>query len=852
MRARVNERLESAARFPVALIVAPAGFGKSIALGDFLKSSRLDAVRCDVRREDGTLLAFVRRFSEALEPVAPTALASFPAMQERVLASDEPVRQLSDWFVEHLKKTVCTIVIDDLHYAAADAASIALLADVIERTTERIRWIIAARSDVGLPVATWIAYGRMDLPVGEEDLRFTTEEALAAAEQTHAKLDLQEIEALRQLTEGWPVALTIALRTRTHSADLRSAAFSTREMVYRYLAEQVFAALSLPQRAFALASSVFSVFDGSIAEALGATPAFLDELRVKAAFLAEIAPGEYRYHDLFRDFLEAELRRSGEREWLRALTEGAMLLDRRGDSAGALVLYTKARASEEIAGIVARGGFTLFERGEGAKLAQALDVLPDDMRSSDAMLAGLRAMIDASLGRFEIAEHAFLAAIELAGDRRDLQLRLVHRYALELVRLGRDCVALLEPYAANEHIEPRYRAPLLATLATGYLRAGRPRDALRAIERALELLDAGVNGESRARIYQQAAYVERYAGSQDKARTYASTAIESALANNLYELAARAYSVLYTIVRDTGDDPIESLSILDRLIECARKGASLHASLFALAAAYEVEAERGDDTALAEIDAQLAQHQAMLPRLQTTAVVSAQALRAAWSADFAGAYAMLAGTAREQSTSEQQALRAAEAALYATAAGLQDEAASELAAAAQALESAQPSNKHAILARLFLALAHLLRGHDAAAHRPLAEAERVIGPAMTRIRAFAHAVRAMYRLQLGQAEEQHVQAALERMRGEHFGGFARLLTALPLGSAQTAYSTLTPAEREVLQLLAKGASTKDVAAKTGRSPHTVDTHIRSICRKLSCSGRREAVALASSRGWVEA
>lgn len=852
MRARINERLEHATRFPVALIVAPAGFGKSVALRDFLETSGLDAVRYDVRREDAALLAFVRRLSEALEAVAPSALASFPAMQQRVLASEEPVRQLSDWFAEHLKNAACTIVIDDLHYAAADPASIALLADLMERTSERLKWIIAARSDVGLPVATWVAYGRMDIPIGEADLRFTTDEALATAALTNAKLDLQEIEALRQLTEGWPVALTIALRTRTHSADLRSAAFSTREMIYRYLAEQVFTALSLPQRAFALASCVFSTFDSAIAEALGATPAFLDELRGKTTFLHETAPGEYRYHDLFRDFLEAELRRSGEREWRRTLREGAQVLDRRGDAASALVLYTKARAGEHITAIIEREGLSLFERGEAEKLAQALDVVPDAMRRASAMATGLRGMIDASLGRFEVAEPAYLAAIDLAAADTDLRLRLVHQYALELVRLDRDCVVLLEPYALDTAIEARYRAPLLATLATGYLRAGRAAEALGAADHALKLMDRSVTDESRARVYQQAAYVERYAGSREKARTYATTAIELALGGNLYDLAARAYSVLYTIVRDISDDPIESLTVLDRLSECARKSASTHARLFALVATYEIEVERGDDATLERLDAQMHEQQSMLPSLRTTTVLSVEALRAAWAGDFATAYAMLAGTACEQSTGGQRALRAAEAALYAMAAGLPGESEAELHEAAAALESSSASNKHAVRARLTMALAHMLKGHDSAANRFIADVERSLTSGMTRTRAFAHAVRTLYRLRLGQAEEPAVQAALERMRSEHIGGIARLLAALPIGSAQTPFAALTPAEREVLQLLAKGASTKDVAARTGRSPHTVDTHIRSICRKLGCSGRREAVALASSQGWVEA
>ena len=76
MRARINERLEHATRFPVTLIVAPAGFGKSVALRDFLESGTMDAVRYDVRREDGTLLAFVRQFVNVLANAAPSALAA--------------------------------------------------------------------------------------------------------------------------------------------------------------------------------------------------------------------------------------------------------------------------------------------------------------------------------------------------------------------------------------------------------------------------------------------------------------------------------------------------------------------------------------------------------------------------------------------------------------------------------------------------------------------------------------------------------------------------------------------------------------------------------------------------------
>lgn len=852
MRDRVNRRLQKATAFPVALMVAPAGFGKTVALRDFIEAQRLSVVRYDVRREDGSLLEFVRRLSEALESVAPSALAAFPSMQERVLAMDEPVRQLSDWFVEHLQDVACTVVIDDLHYAATDPASIALLADLIERTGERIRWIVAARSDVGLPVATWIAYGRMDIPIGEEDLRFTIQEALAAADlDAEEAIEPQEVEALRQLTEGWPVALTIALRTRTHAADLRTASAGTREMVYRYLAEQIFTGLTLSQRAFALATSVFSSFDAEIASELGGDSRFLHEFRAKVAFLNEAAPGEYRYHDLFRDFLETELRRTGEREWTRAYCHGAQLLEQRGNYQGALVLYTRAVAVDEILRIVEAHGFSLFEEGASESIASALAVVPETNRQSNATALGLRAMIDASLGRFEIAERGFLTAIDLAKHDPDVRMRLVHRYAIELVRSDRDSVPFLEPYALDPHVEARYRVPLLGTLGTAYIHAGRGHEALNAIATAISLLDPSIPDETRARLYQQAAYVERYAGSKETAQRYAATAIELATAHNLYELAARAYSVLYTIVRDSSDDPLESLRILNELSDCARKGASSQAELFAIVASYEVESERGDDETLDELDCRLRASHTQLPRLKSTAVLPIDALRKAWSGDFAGAFAMMHDTAA-LTTAEQRALHAAQTALYGVAAGRNAEAEPELQTATAALEESAPVSKNTIRARLCLALAELLRGHDSASHRLISEAERALTPSMPRFQSLARAVRLVYRARLGQASGEEVKAALDHLRTQQFGGYARLLAALPEGASGGGYSSLTAAEREILQLLAKGASTKDVAQRTQRSPYTVDTHIRSICRKLNCSGRREAIALATSQGWVEA
>ncbi|MCR9130694.1 MAG: response regulator transcription factor [Alphaproteobacteria bacterium] len=64
-------------------------------------------------------------------------------------------------------------------------------------------------------------------------------------------------------------------------------------------------------------------------------------------------------------------------------------------------------------------------------------------------------------------------------------------------------------------------------------------------------------------------------------------------------------------------------------------------------------------------------------------------------------------------------------------------------------------------------------------------------------------------------------------------------------------SILTGRELELLQLLAKGLSHKEVAQTLGISPLTVGTHAKAIYRKMKVNGRGEAVFEAVSEGWIK-
>ena len=85
-----------------------------------------------------------------------------------------------------------------------------------------------------------------------------------------------------------------------------------------------------------------------------------------------------------------------------------------------------------------------------------------------------------------------------------------------------------------------------------------------------------------------------------------------------------------------------------------------------------------------------------------------------------------------------------------------------------------------------------------------------------------------------------VQAILAAVEGRPF-------TPSPLPAATV---SLSPRETEVLTLLGRGSSNKDIARELGVQPSTVERHVTHLYRKLDAKGRADAAVHAVARGLV--
>lgn len=100
------------------------------------------------------------------------------------------------------------------------------------------------------------------------------------------------------------------------------------------------------------------------------------------------------------------------------------------------------------------------------------------------------------------------------------------------------------------------------------------------------------------------------------------------------------------------------------------------------------------------------------------------------------------------------------------------------------------------------------------------------------------------------AEE--INAALAcASRGERY--LCHQITSLIAGgfTGNTVAQLLTPAETEILKLIARGLSAKEIAAERFSSTHTIITHKKNIFRKLGVNNVYEATKYALRAGLVE-
>ncbi|MFN8441932.1 MAG: LuxR C-terminal-related transcriptional regulator [Caldilineaceae bacterium] len=345
-RARLIERLNAGLHGKVTLVSAPAGFGKTTLVSEWIEELRVAAEKAgaianrksaivnsiawlSLDARDSDPVRFLAYLVAALQTVAvqvgATALTMLQSPQpppaETVLTSLlNEVSGLQQNFL---------LVLDDYHLIESKTVGQAL-AFLIDHLPVQMHLVIATREDPPITLARLRARGQLN-EVRAADLRFTPDEAGEFLNRGMGLvLTAQEITALEKRTEGWIAGLQLAALSMQGSkeggnpdiASFLQSFTGSHRFVMDYLVEEVLHQQPATVQDFLLRTSILERMCGPLCDAvigdsvLSQSPivnsqsqTFLEYLEQANLFIIPLDSERrwYRYHHLFAELLQQRL-----------------------------------------------------------------------------------------------------------------------------------------------------------------------------------------------------------------------------------------------------------------------------------------------------------------------------------------------------------------------------------------------------------------------------------------------------------------------------------------------------------------------------------------------------------------
>jgi LuxR family transcriptional regulator, maltose regulon positive regulatory protein len=266
-RVQLDERLAQGIGGVLTLISAPAGFGKTTFLSDFLTRSGIPVAWLSLEAEDNDLVRFLTYVIAALQSLnREIGKTSLTLLHSSPLASVEPILALLINDLASRKLPRFALVLDDYHVIEGDAIHRALTF-LLDHQPAQMHLVIAARADPSLPLARLRGRGQL-CEVRVADLRFATEEAAAYLHEVmHLDLTPHDVALLQERTEGWIAGLQLAalsLRGRTDVSAFLSAFRGSHRFVLDYLSEEVFSQQTVTVQSFLLHTCILHRMNGSL------------------------------------------------------------------------------------------------------------------------------------------------------------------------------------------------------------------------------------------------------------------------------------------------------------------------------------------------------------------------------------------------------------------------------------------------------------------------------------------------------------------------------------------------------------------------------------------------------------
>ena len=316
-RPQLIARLDVGREKQLTLVSAPAGFGKTTLVSQWLAEIGQAVAWLSLDRGDNDLARFLTCLVSSLQAIPIQFEKNFLGMLE------SPQPPSTEYLLTSLLNEISTVpesfflVLDDCHEIDAKPVN-DLLFFLLEHLPQQMHLVIVTREDPPLPLARLRARGQLT-ELRAADLRFSFSEAAEFLSRVMGlHMSDQEVADLEHRTEGWISGLQLAavsMQGQDDTAGFIRAFTGSNRFVLDYLMEEVLQKLPGNVQHFLLGTSILERMCGSLCDAVLQDPSFsgqrtLEELDRANLFIVPLDNERrwFRYHHLFAELLRQRLR----------------------------------------------------------------------------------------------------------------------------------------------------------------------------------------------------------------------------------------------------------------------------------------------------------------------------------------------------------------------------------------------------------------------------------------------------------------------------------------------------------------------------------------------------------------
>lgn len=392
---------------PLTLISAPAGYGKTTVVSQWIFKKGLKTTWLSLDENDNDTLLFLKYLLAALqkiedrvgENITPILKGlKLPPLENLLIELINDISNLSEDFI---------LVIDDYHYIENKEIH-EIIEFIIENKPTQIKIILISRQDPPLNLSRLRLNGLVELR--SDNLRFSSVGINEFLKLGNIEIDSNGLRLLEQKTEGWPAVLKLASLSMKKQKDngiekfIKNLSLSNR-FIIEYLMEEIIDGLNEAVRDFLILTSILKRFNAGLCNAVtnsNNASEVMEGLLSDNLFLVSLDNiGEwYRYHHLFANFLQLNIDESK----LEVLHERAStFLESKGLYEEALIYAVRTNNIEMIERLFLKTIPNFIKTGEIEALYNWYSRLPGEVLVKSGEISTFKAWLLFFTGRVEQA-----------------------------------------------------------------------------------------------------------------------------------------------------------------------------------------------------------------------------------------------------------------------------------------------------------------------------------------------------------------------------------------------------------------------------------------------------------------